>query len=90
MKMVKSDELPYHERSMAQEIQYILYHAGRPMKKDEILAIIFLADRYHLRKYGRPITRRDGVYIEKSKSRPPINTLAEGLLDSIAREGGLT
>lgn len=86
--MVKSDELPYHERSTAQEIQYILYRAGRPIKKDDLLAIILLADRYHLRKYVRPITRRNGVYIAKSNSRPPINTLAEGLLDRIAREGG--
>lgn len=60
------------------------------MKKDEILGVVFLADKYHFRKYERNITKLGGVYFAKSKNRLSINTLAEGLLDRIAMEGGLT
>jgi len=87
--MLDSSRLPYHERSMAQEIHFILSRANRPMTKDEILSIVYLADRYHIRKYGRTITRRGCNYLAKDRGRPPVNVEAEKMLDLIEENGGM-
>lgn len=87
--MLGSSRLPYHERSMSQEIHFILSRSNRPMTKDEILSIVYLAGRYHLRKYGRTITRRGRNHLAKDWNRPPVNVEAEKTLDLTEENGGM-
>lgn len=89
--MVKYDNLGYPERQIAQAVCYILRKTRRKMKMDEILSIIYLSDRYHLRKYGRTVlTGNNGCkYFAKGLNRSPINVAAEKFLKKVIKEGGL-
>lgn len=37
-------------------LRYLISGVGKPMRKIPVLKLVYLADRYHLRKYGRSIS----------------------------------
>lgn len=43
-------------RKAAQALNYFAIQNGGEIEKLQALKLIYFADRYHLRKYGRPIT----------------------------------
>ncbi len=51
--------------------------------KDKLCSMIFLADRLHLRRYGRLIT--DDTYVATPKGPVPVNTAK--LIESVIQEG---
>lgn len=48
--------LPFDYRKAVQAINFFARANGGEITKLDVLKLIFFADRYHLRKYGRPIT----------------------------------
>ena len=61
-----------------QVLSYLRWRAGRELSLKEIFALVYLADRYHLRKHGMTIIRGHSIpgpegYIAVDPSLPPIN-----------------
>ncbi|MEK6756465.1 MAG: Panacea domain-containing protein [Bacteroidota bacterium] len=48
--------LQFNHKKAAQALNFLAIKAGGRISKLRALKLIFFADRYHLRKYGRPIT----------------------------------
>lgn len=48
--------LPFDHKKATQILNYFAAQAGGKINKMKALKLVFLADRYHLRKYGRLIT----------------------------------
>ena len=48
--------IPFDYKKAVQAINFFALKNGGKITKLEVLKLIFFADRYHLRKYGRPIT----------------------------------
>ena len=49
-------DIPFDYKKAVQAINFFARKNGGKITKLEVLKLIFFADRYHLRKYGRPIT----------------------------------
>ena len=47
---------PFSHRKTTQALNFFARQSGGEINKLKALKLIFLADRYHLRRYGRPIT----------------------------------
>jgi len=47
---------PFSHRKATQVLNFFARQSGGEINKLKALKLIFLADRYHLRRYGRPIT----------------------------------
>lgn len=54
----------FDHRKATQTLNYFTVKAGGKIKKLRALKLIFLADRYHLRKYGRLLTNDNYVAME--------------------------
>ena len=63
-----------HEKA-TQALNYLALRAGGTVSKMKAIKLIFFADRYHLRKYGRPVT--GDVYWAMEKG--PVASLAMNL-----------
>lgn len=48
--------LPFNQEKATQALNFFAQKEGGAINKTKALKLVFLADRYHLRKYGRPIT----------------------------------
>lgn len=46
----------YDYKKAVQSINYLISKLGKPIKYMKILKLIYFADRYHLRKYGRTVS----------------------------------
>lgn len=47
---------PFSHRKTTQTLNFFARQSGGEINKLKALKLVFLADRYHLRRYGRPIT----------------------------------
>lgn len=54
-----SIRLNFNHKKATQALNYFAGRAGDRVNKLKALKLIYFADRYHLRKYGRPITNDD-------------------------------
>lgn len=69
-------------KKSTQAINYFAIQNGGTIDKLRVLKLIFFADRYHLRKYGRPITNDEYWAMEFGPVASGVKDLAE--LDSIS------
>lgn len=51
--------LNFNHKKATQALNYFADRAGGRINKLKALKLVYFADRYHLRKYGRPITNDD-------------------------------
>ena len=61
-----------------QMLNYLKWKTGKELSLKEIFALVYLADRYHLRKYGMTMIKRHSIpgpegYMAVDSSLPPIN-----------------
>ena len=66
------------DEQIVQAINYLECKAGRHLSRKELFALIYLADRYHLRKNGMFIIGGNSIpgpngYVAIDNSLPPIN-----------------
>lgn len=61
--------LPFDSNKATQLLNYFAIQNGGTISKYKALKLVFFADRYHLRKYGRPITG-DEYYAMKNGPVP--------------------
>lgn len=54
-----SVQLNFDYKKATQALNYFARQEGSKISKLKALKLVYLADRYHLRKYGRPITNDD-------------------------------
>lgn len=54
-------QLNFAHRKAAQALNFFARQAGGEINKMKALKLIFFADRYHLRQYGRPVTNDEYV-----------------------------
>lgn len=68
------------DEQIQQVISFLEHKANKHLSRKELFALIYLADRYHLRKHGRFIIGGNVIpnpveYVMIDKSLPPINVL---------------
>jgi uncharacterized phage-associated protein len=56
--------LPFDYHKGTQAINYFARQSGGQIDKMKVLKLVFFADRFHLRKYGRPITNDEYIAME--------------------------
>ena len=67
-----------NRKQIQEVIQYLEWKAGMRLPLKTLFALIYLADRYHLRKYAMPIIGGHSIpgpegYAAIDKDLPPIN-----------------
>ena len=67
------DEYSYDLHKNRQIIQFFCYKAGRLLTVRELYCLIYLADRYHLRKYGRTVS--GSRYFADAQNPVPIDVI---------------
>lgn len=60
-------------------MMYIINKVGGKIEKYKLMQILFAADKYHLNKYGRPVT--GDYYVKKEYGIVPANV--ENMIDAI-------
>lgn len=68
--------LPFDYKKAGQAINFFARKNGGKITKLPVLKLIFFADRYHLRKYGRPITNDEYWAM-------PLGPVASGVKDMV-------
>jgi uncharacterized phage-associated protein len=58
---MEHNPLPFNHKKATQALNYLAYKAGGRINKMKAVKLVFLADRYHLRKYGRLVTNDNYV-----------------------------
>jgi uncharacterized phage-associated protein len=76
-----------HEKS-TQALNFFAVKEGKQINKMKALKLVFLADRYHLRKYGRLITNDDYVAMKHGPVPSTTKDIAESndYLDDVIRQ----
>src|SRR5712692_6685551 len=67
----------FSHRKATQALNFFARRAGGTINKMKALKLVFLADRYHLRKYGRPITNDEYFALEYGPIASGAKDLAE-------------
>jgi uncharacterized phage-associated protein len=67
----------FSHRKATQALNFFAREAGGTINKMKALKLVFLADRYHLRKYGRPITNDEYFALEYGPVASGAKDLAE-------------
>lgn len=73
--------IPFDYKKAVQAINFFARKNGGKITKLEVLKLIFFADRYHLRKYGRPITNDQYLAMRFGPVASYVKEMAE--LDSL-------
>lgn len=73
---------PFSHRKTTQALNFFARQAGGSQNKLKALKLIYFADRYHLRRYGRPITGDDYLAM-------PYGPVASGAKDLAEMSGFL-
>src|SRR5437870_12880806 len=80
--------IPASVRKSTQALNYFVRLSARdappPLNKMKALKLLFFADRYHLRKYGRPVT--DCAYF--AMKHGPVASEAKNVAEESAGLGG--
>jgi len=66
----------FDEKKVGQALLYIATRVGAPVSKLVALKLLFLADRYHLRKYARPRRPAETFFSTASPFRKTRNVSA--------------
>lgn len=84
-------KLPFDYRKSTQALNFFATEAGGQINKMKALKLVFLADRYHLRKYGRLITNDSYVAMQHGPVPSTTKDIAESndYLDKIPRDYSL-
>lgn len=69
--------LPYSYQKAAQCLNFLALKSGGRINKMKAIKLIWLADRYHLRKYGRPITKDEYFAMDYGPVNSGVKELAE-------------
>jgi len=70
--------LTFSYRKTTQALNYLARQAGGRINKMEALKLVYFADRYHLRKFGRPITNDEYFAMNFGPVASATKDLAEG------------
>lgn len=70
--------LTFSYRKTTQALNYLARQAGGRINKMKALKLVYFADRYHLRKYGRPITNDEYFAMNFGPVASATKDLAEG------------
>lgn len=75
-------------KKAAQALNYLAKEFGGKINKMKAIKLIYFADRYHLRKYGRPVTNDEYVAMEYGPVGSKTKDIAENssFLDTIESE----
>ncbi len=69
--------LEFDYKKATQALNYLAKKEGKAIDKMKAIKLVWLADRYHLRKYGRPITNDTYVAMEKGPVASSTKDLAD-------------
>jgi uncharacterized phage-associated protein len=69
--------LPFMHRKATQSLNYFARKSGGCINKMKAIKLIYFADRYHLRKYGRPITNDEYLAMEYGPVNSGVKDIAE-------------
>jgi uncharacterized phage-associated protein len=69
--------LPFQHKKATQALNYFARLEGGSVNKMKALKLIFFADRYHLRKYGRPITNGEYWAMDRGPVNSGVKDIAE-------------
>jgi uncharacterized phage-associated protein len=75
----------FDHRKATQTLNYFAIKAGGKIKKLKVLKLIFLADRYHLRKYGRLITNDRYVAMKYGPVPSTVEDIAKGNVNHVIK-----
>jgi uncharacterized phage-associated protein len=56
--------LPFNLQKTTQALNYFAVRSGNEINKMKAIKLLYIADRYHLRKYGRPISNDEYFAME--------------------------
>ena len=70
--------LSFSYRKTTQALNYLARQAGGRINKMKALKLVYFADRYHLRRYGRPITNDEYFAMNFGPVASATKDLAEG------------
>ena len=75
-------------KKATQALNYLAMNFGGKINKMQAIKLIYFADRYHLRKYGRPVTNDEYVAMEYGSVGSKTKDIAENttFLDKIESE----
>ncbi|MFX0141339.1 MAG: Panacea domain-containing protein [Candidatus Hodarchaeota archaeon] len=71
------NHLKFSHKKATQVLNYFAIREGGKINKMKALKLTFLADRYHLRKYGRPITNDEYFAMEFGPVASGVKDIAE-------------
>ena len=69
--------LSFSHRKATQALNFFARHAGGQINKMKALKLVFIADRYHLRQYGRPVTNDEYLAMDYGPVPSGCKDLAE-------------
>jgi len=69
--------LPFQYKKATQALNYFAEASGGRINKMKAIKLIFFADRYHLRKYGRPITNDEYLAMDYGPVSSGVKDIAE-------------
>lgn len=69
--------LPFQYKKATQALNYFALLEGGSINKMKAIKLIFFADRYHLRKYGRPITNDEYLAMDFGPVNSGVKDIAE-------------
>ena len=69
--------LTFKYETATQALNYLALKSGGRINKMKALKLIFFSDRYHLRKYGRPITNDEYLAMEYGPVASGVKDIAE-------------
>lgn len=77
--------LPFQYKKATQALNFFAGLGGGAMNKMKAIKLIFFADRYHLRKYGRPITNDEYLAMDYGPVSSGVKDIAE-MSDFLGRQ----
>lgn len=69
--------LSFQYETSTQALNYLATKSGGSINKTKALKLVFFADRYHLRKYGRPVTGDEYLAMDYGPVASGVKDLAE-------------
>ena len=69
--------LTFSHKKATQALNFFARSAGGSISKIKALKLVFFADRYHLRKYGRPVTNDEYYAMPKGPVPSHVKDIAE-------------
>ncbi len=69
--------LPFQYKKATQALNFLAVASGGLINKMKAIKLVFFADRYHLRKYGRPITNDEYYAMERGPVNSGVKDIAE-------------